>query len=121
MDRVRRQGSSHEAGTRQVPHPSEQRHPELPENTGFLELRRIMTWLNELREKAEADVVVMSVPSLDGENVASFAHRHAESWALGQKGKALIFNDSRGRRALRGVRCQRRGPRPPALPAPGRR
>lgn len=26
--------------------PSEQRHPDLPGNTGFLELRRIMTWLD---------------------------------------------------------------------------
>lgn len=26
--------------------PSEQRHPDLPQNTGFLELRRIMTWLS---------------------------------------------------------------------------
>lgn len=43
--------------------------------------------LKELERKTTAQVKLLTVESLDGEEVFSFAERHFEAWKLGQKGK----------------------------------
>lgn len=45
------------------------------------------TDLKELERKTTAQVKLLTVKSLDGEEVFSFAERHFEAWKLGQKGK----------------------------------
>lgn len=44
-------------------------------------------WLRELEQKTTAQVKVLTVSSLEGEDVSSFAQRHAERWKLGRSGK----------------------------------
>ena len=43
--------------------------------------------LLELEQKTSAQVLVLTVQSLDGEDIRNFALRMAEKWKLGQKGK----------------------------------
>jgi uncharacterized protein len=49
--------------------------------------RQLFDWLLELREKTHAQVKVLTVPSLLGEDIFAFAERHSELWKLGEKGK----------------------------------
>ena len=44
-------------------------------------------WLRELEQKTTAQVKVLTVRTTEGEDIFSFAQRHAESWKLGRKGK----------------------------------
>ncbi|MFA5352918.1 MAG: TPM domain-containing protein [Thermodesulfovibrionales bacterium] len=44
-------------------------------------------YLRELEQKTTAQVVVLTIQSLDGEDIAGFSLRTAEKWKLGQKGK----------------------------------
>ena len=44
-------------------------------------------WLRELEQKTTAQVKVLTVQTTEGEDIFSFAQRHAEAWKLGQKGK----------------------------------
>ena len=43
--------------------------------------------LRELEQKSGAQVKLLTVPNLQGEDVFTFTQRHAETWKLGQKGK----------------------------------
>ena len=43
--------------------------------------------LRELEQKTGAQVKLLTVPHLQGEDVFTFTQRHAEIWKLGQKGK----------------------------------
>lgn len=43
--------------------------------------------LQELERKTTAQVIVLTVPSLDGEDVFDFTQRHFRDWKLGQKAK----------------------------------
>ena len=55
---------------------------------------RLNSLLLELEQKTTAQVLVLTVQSLDGEEIRSFGIRMAEKWKLGQKGKdngALII------------------------------
>jgi uncharacterized protein len=53
----------------------------------FVVEQRLEGWLRELEQKTTAQVKVLTVDSLDGEDVFAFAQRHAELWKLGRKGK----------------------------------
>ncbi len=59
--------------------------------------------LKELEQKTTAQVIVLTVRSLDGEAIESFSLRTAEKWKLGQKGKdngvlvAIALNDRKYR------------------------
>ncbi len=44
-------------------------------------------YLTELEKKTTAQVLVLTIQSLDGEDIESFSLRTAEKWKLGQKGK----------------------------------
>ena len=48
---------------------------------------RLEDWLKQLEQKTTAQVKILTVPSLDDEDVVSFSQRHFEAWKLGQKGK----------------------------------
>ncbi len=48
---------------------------------------RLNAYLRELEEKTTAQVVVLTIESLDGEEIEEFSLRMAEKWRLGQKGK----------------------------------
>lgn len=48
---------------------------------------QLNTYLKELEQKTTAQVVVLTVQSLDGEDIEGFSLRMAEKWKLGQKGK----------------------------------
>lgn len=48
---------------------------------------RINAYLKELEQKTTAQVVILTVYSLDGESLEPFSLRIAEKWKLGQKGK----------------------------------
>ncbi len=48
---------------------------------------QLNTLLHELEQKTSAQVLVLTVQSLDGEEIRSFGLRTAEKWKLGQKGK----------------------------------
>jgi len=43
--------------------------------------------LAELKKKTGAEVVVLTIPTTQGEDIFQFSFRHAEQWKLGQKGK----------------------------------
>ncbi|HTU24575.1 MAG TPA: TPM domain-containing protein [Pirellulales bacterium] len=49
--------------------------------------RQLIEWLHELREKTGAQIKLLTVPSLRGEEIAPFAVRHYDKWKLGEKGK----------------------------------
>ncbi len=49
--------------------------------------RELEGWLRELEQKTTAQVKVLTVPTIDGEDIFGFAQRHAERWKLGQKGR----------------------------------
>ncbi len=48
---------------------------------------RLNGYLQELEQKTTSQVLVLTVKSLDGENIEDFSLRTAEMWKLGQKGK----------------------------------
>lgn len=48
---------------------------------------RLNAYLKELEAKTTAQVVVLTIKSLDQEDIESFSLRTAEKWKLGQKGK----------------------------------
>ncbi len=48
---------------------------------------QLNSYLRELEQKTTAQVVVLTIQSLDGEDIAGFSIRMAEKWKLGQKGK----------------------------------
>ncbi len=48
---------------------------------------KLNAYLRELEQKTTAQVVVLTIQSLDGEDIAGFSLRTAEKWKLGQKGK----------------------------------
>ena len=49
--------------------------------------RRLEAWLGELEQKTTAQLKVLTVPTIDGEDIFGFAQRHAELWKLGRSGK----------------------------------
>lgn len=56
--------------------------------------RKIAAWLAELKQKTGAFVLVVTVPTTDGEDFFGFVQRHFDLWKPGQKGKdeaALIM------------------------------
>lgn len=48
---------------------------------------RLNSSLRELEQKTTAQVIVLTIKSLDGESIESFSLRMAEKWKPGQKGK----------------------------------
>lgn len=48
---------------------------------------QLNSYLKELEQKTTAQVVVLTIQSLEGEDIESFSLRIAERWKLGQKGK----------------------------------
>ena len=68
---------------------------------------QLNAYLRELEDKTTAQVVVLTVKSLDNEDITSFSLKTAEKWKLGQKGKD------------NGVLDRRRGNRP-SIPDRGR-
>ena len=44
-------------------------------------------WLAELEQKTTAQVKVLTVTTIDGEDFFGFVQRHAKLWELGRKGK----------------------------------
>ncbi|HTP04769.1 MAG TPA: TPM domain-containing protein, partial [Nitrospirota bacterium] len=48
---------------------------------------KLNAYLAELEQKTTAQVLVLTVQSLDGEDIESFSLRTAEGWKLGRKGK----------------------------------
>lgn len=49
--------------------------------------RQLEGWLHELEQKTTAQIKVLTVPTIDGEDFFSFVHRHAELWKLGRAGR----------------------------------
>ena len=49
--------------------------------------QQLIEWLHELREKTHAQVKVLTVPSLHGEDIFAFTERHYDLWKLGDKEK----------------------------------
>jgi uncharacterized protein len=48
---------------------------------------RLNTYLKELEQKTTAQVLVLTVQSLDGQSIEEFSFNTKEQWKLGQKGK----------------------------------
>ena len=48
---------------------------------------RLNAYLKELEQKTTAQVLVLTVQSLDGQSIEEFAFKTKEEWKLGQKGK----------------------------------
>lgn len=48
---------------------------------------KLTTYLRELEQKTTAQFIILTVNSLDGEDVADIAQRTFEKWKLGKKGK----------------------------------
>jgi uncharacterized protein len=48
---------------------------------------RLSAYLKELEQKTTAQVIVLTVSSLDGDDISDLAQRLFERWKLGQKGK----------------------------------
>jgi len=48
---------------------------------------RLNAYLKELEQKTTAQVLVLTVQSLDGQSIEEFAFKTKEDWKLGQKGK----------------------------------
>ena len=65
--------------------------------------RRLETLLKELEEKDSTQVVVLTVPSLDGDSLEDFSMRVAERWKIGRKGfdNGVILIVSRDDRKVR--------------------
>jgi uncharacterized protein len=79
-------------------HPAEASTPEPPAklSTYVVDLAQVVKAdeavklnanLKALEEKTGAQVVILTVQSLDGENIEAFSLKTAEKWKLGQKGK----------------------------------
>ena len=49
--------------------------------------RQLEAWLADLSRKTGANVIVLTVPSTEGEDFFGFVQRHAEAWKPGTKGK----------------------------------
>lgn len=43
--------------------------------------------LKSVEEKTESQIVVLTIPSLQGEEISTYAYKVAETWGLGQEGK----------------------------------
>lgn len=64
--------------------------------------RKLDDYLTELEKKSGAQVILLTLPTIDGEDIVAFAQRHFDRWKLGQKGKdngALIVLALKERRA----------------------
>jgi uncharacterized protein len=48
---------------------------------------QLNAYLRELEQKTTAQMVILTIKSLDGESIEEFSIRTAEKWKLGQKGK----------------------------------
>ncbi len=48
---------------------------------------KLNAYLSELEQKTTAQVLVLTIQSLEGEDIEGFSLRTAEKWKLGQKGK----------------------------------
>jgi len=61
------------------------------------------SYLRELDKKTTAQVVILTIKSLDGESIEGFSIDMAEKWRLGQKGKdnGVLFTISTGDRRYR--------------------
>jgi len=61
------------------------------------------SYLRELDKKTGAQVVILTIKSLDGESIEGFSIDMAEKWGLGQKGKdnGVLFTVSTGDRRYR--------------------
>ena len=78
-----------------IPWASTPKPPEVPRNyvvdlAGVIRddvERKMNNYLRELQQKTTAQMVVLTVQSLDGESIDGFSIRIAEKWKLGQKGK----------------------------------
>jgi len=68
-----------------------------------LERERLEAKLAKLEQATGAQVVVLIIPSLEGENLEEFTHRVASTWKLGQKGKdnGVLFLIARNDRKMR--------------------
>jgi uncharacterized protein len=64
---------------------------------------RLMRALQELEQNTGAQVVVLTVESLDGDLLEDYSHRVAETWALGQKGQdnGALFLIAKAERRMR--------------------
>ncbi|MCX7895559.1 MAG: TPM domain-containing protein [Thermoanaerobaculum sp.] len=59
--------------------------------------------LAQIEQSTGAQVVVLTIPSLEGEDLEDYAHRVASTWQLGQKGKdnGVLFLIAKGERKMR--------------------
>lgn len=59
--------------------------------------------LADLEQATSAQVVVLTIPSLEGESLEDFSHRVASTWQLGQKGKdnGVLFLIAKNDRKMR--------------------
>ncbi|MGC8916385.1 MAG: TPM domain-containing protein [Thermoanaerobaculum sp.] len=59
--------------------------------------------LKSLEQATGAQVVVLTIPSLDGESLEEYSHRVASTWKLGQKGKdnGVLFLIAKADRKMR--------------------
>ena len=63
------------------------------------EKQQLEGWLRELEQKTTAQVKILTVQTIEGEDFFGFVQRHADAWKLGQKGKdngALICLSLKG-------------------------
>jgi uncharacterized protein len=63
--------------------------------------QKLETLLKQLEQKTTTQIKLLTVPSLEGEDIFTFSQRHADRWKLGQKGKdngALIVFALKDRR-----------------------
>ncbi|MBA4348597.1 MAG: hypothetical protein C0415_01215 [Thermodesulfovibrio sp.] len=64
---------------------------------------QLNAYLRELEQKTTAQMVILTIKSLDGESIEDFSIRTAEKWKLGQKGKdngvliTIALNDKKYR------------------------
>lgn len=64
--------------------------------------KKLDDYLTELENKTGAQVILLTLPTIEGEEIVSFAQRHFDRWKLGQKGKdngAIIVLALKERRA----------------------
>ncbi|MGQ9835778.1 MAG: TPM domain-containing protein [Thermoanaerobaculaceae bacterium] len=67
------------------------------------EEQRLSARLAQLERATGAQVVVLTIPSLEGENLEEFSHRVASTWQLGQKGQdnGVLFLIAKNDRKMR--------------------
>lgn len=76
---------------------------DLAELLGDAEEQRLTARLAQLERATGAQVVVLTIPSLEGENLEEFSHRVASTWQLGQKGQdnGVLFLIAKNDRKMR--------------------